>query len=392
MPPHEPIIRWIALGLLALGLLWFLAAAIGLRPRAVRVRRAIRRSGSGTMLCGACGHPAVSLGTIESCPECGCSYAAVGLDGRTSGSRWAPPVLVVGLVLLGSWALGSVSLAPSAARWANERTIGSAELERWQSRAGFVADLLDPATGATPGLTIELERDLIGPATVPHGHTRRRPIEGRFTITLSHGPDASNARTVWRNDPIVRSSPMTPYDLYRMPGSATSARASPVAIPDAGALPSPWAGIRSRTPSLELSWTSGDDWWVLRDDNAASVERGKDIEMGVRALISASGISGTEDPPPFWSVRIYSSVLEIARDAGSVPFETRSPRGPGRTSFDGLAFTSEIVATPSRTPYHPAAPWGLAAAIGASAALLLVAVLVLFLSWRTRRLPARGAI
>ena len=100
--PYEPIIRWIALGLLGLGVAWIIIDAIGLRPRAIRVRRAIKRAGSASLLCGACWHPAVSLGAIDTCPECGSAYTAVGLDGTGTISRWAPPLLVWALVLLGA--------------------------------------------------------------------------------------------------------------------------------------------------------------------------------------------------------------------------------------------------------------------------------------------------
>lgn len=377
MLPHEPIIRWIALGLLSLGLLWFLAAAMGLRPRAVRVRRAIKRSGSGTMLCGACGHPAVSLGEITSCPECGSSYAVVGLDGRASGSRWAPSVFIVGLVLLGSWAVASIWLAPIAARWANERSIGAPMVERVLSTPIFAPTAFASDSGQVPDFALELDvvsdrpsdwrQRAGGPPAVLAGGTRR--------ARLVTGGGATRTAHLWMQmaDVIAERFPPDPDD--------------PSLI--AAMSPSSAGGLPAAMDVLELEWAPASGSWTLGSRRAGALQAGTGLDAGISAMRTHASARMGPSTGPAMSGAHADLFARLIRQTDSAPSEP--PRDDALPAFSGLSTFGNAERVLSSTPYAAAAPMGLTAAIGASAALLLVAVLVFFLSWRTRRLPPRDA-
>lgn len=389
--PYADTIRPIALGLLALGVLWVILAAIGLRPRAIRLRRTIKRSGSSGLLCGSCGHPAVSLGSIGTCPECGSEYAEVGLDGRATPSRWSPPVFVLGVFLLALWALGSLSLAPMAARWANQRAIGSAELERWQSKAAFVANSFDPATGWSLAVAVEVDRDLLGPATAPAGQSERTAIWGTITIRMTTGPNARSAESMWISDPMTNREYLR-WEMANPMGDARLAgKAPPPPPPMAGALASPWDGLRASEPTFNLERSPTGPAWTLSDASGAILERGDRPGEARRALISAAFKSRSVDD----QTRIFTMLEEDLRLLDEWPpidaLEEFRPSYASTFALPNLRVLSEITATPSRTLFHPSAPWGLTAAIATSASLALLAIVLLFLCWRSKRGPAAAS-
>ncbi|MFI4917827.1 MAG: hypothetical protein ACIAS6_15140 [Phycisphaerales bacterium JB060] len=390
--PHEATIRIFALGLLALAAVWFLAAAIGLSPRAMRVRRAIKRSGPGTMLCGACGHPATSLGSIDTCPECGSLYATVGLDGRATPSRWAPPVFVLGVFLLGVWALGSIWLAPVAARWANEWSVGSAQLERWQSRAALRTTDRDPATDQPFEVVAELSRELIGPATLPAGATDRPALGGTATLHLMHGPAVQGASSTWNTDPMAMSDYMKWQLANPMGGSVNGMTAPPPAPAVAGALPSPWDTLRTNAPTATLRWSIGSEAWTLTDTMGGSPQRGTGLPEGVSAMAVRLGFDPAGDEPEPMRRNLAGSLGIVTSEKHTGRLRTIRPSERAHLYFGRFLVLGEVTATPTRTTIHPSAPMGLTAAIATSASLLLVALVLLWLSWRAGRAPASAPI
>jgi hypothetical protein len=383
--PYEATIRTIALGLLALAALWIIATAIGVRPRAIRVRHALRRSAPGTMLCGACGHPAVSLGTIESCPECGSPYALAGLDGRSTASHWAPPLFVAGVLLAGAWLLGSIWLAPRAASWANTHTIGSAQLERWQSRLALRTTMTDLDTGQPVGVVAELDRDLVGPTTAAAGSTGRPALGGTATLHLMQGAAVQDATRVWDTDPITQSA----QDLWLMAqgggGSMGGGSGATPAFPDAGAMPSPWDGLRKAASTATLRWSIGSDRWTLTDAVGGPPLRGRGLEAGVSALAGRLGFEAIRTPPDPYRPNLAESLALAALGGHTKELAPVRPDRWNRMYFGRFMVVGELTANPTRATIHPAAPIGLTAALATSASLLLVAALLFALSWRTTR-------
>lgn len=380
--PFDTTIRAIALGLFALTALWLILAALGLRPRAIRVRLALQRSGPETLLCGACGHPAVALGEIQSCPECGSSYAFAGLDGKATASHWSPPTLVLGVMLAGVWLLGSTWLAPKAASWGNQVTIGSAQVERWQSRLALRTTVADLGTGQPAAVVAELNRDLLGATTPQAGSTTRPALGGTATLHLMQGPAVRDATSVWENDPITQST----YDRWLWArGGRTGA---PSAVPEAGAMDSPWDALRQAAPNATLRWRIGSEDWTLTDSMGGSTQRGTGLDAGISAMAGRLGFEPIRTPADAYRPNLAESLAQAASAEHAHRLQPVRPDEWTRMYFGRFMVVGEITATPTRVLIHPVAPLGVAAAIATSATLLLVALALLWLSRLTRRGPA----
>lgn len=403
--PHEPIIRWIALGLLGLGVAWIIIEAIGLRPRAIRVRRAIRRSGSASLLCGSCGHPAVSLGAIDTCPECGALYAAVGLDGAGTISRWAPPVLVCTLVLLGAWLLGSATLAPAAARWANQKSIGAPMVSSDRTLSALAPRGSGVGPHARPPLAIEIDATLVRPRD-PMVSLVPPPLPGStITVRAAAGPAVAGAEPIWSaasaQSPYATMAGLRIHSSSVALGSSAPSRAVPPSTP--APLVSPWDALFAAAGPHELTLDPVTTRWTLRDPAGATLQRGSGVEAGALALLEAIGITpgsrtGTMTPDEAWAegaLRALSALLADPTNSRThLNWAGGQPLSPPEFAIRNAALEYAGIpslAQPTRvSALHPSAPWGLTAAIATWALLLLVAIVVLAIAWRSRRRARRS--
>lgn len=403
--PHEPVIRWIAFGLIGLAAAWVVIAAIGLRPRAIRVRRAIRRSGAGSLLCGSCGHPAVSLGKIEACPECGSRYAEVGLDGRTSGSCWSPPVAVLFVLLLGLWALGSVWLSPIAARWANERSIGAPTVTRERMLSGLTTRWVAQGTSpdAPPSIAVEIDAELFRPNDPTVSLVPPPLPTSTVVVRLAMGPGVSNAEAEWKIAWV--SSPYSSYRHLRLHSSyALYGRMGQPPVPQAPQpFASPWASMFASTPPHEVVIDASTWDWVVRDPLGDPVAQGRGQGEAISALFDHAGLRAMARAEDFATGTAAEAVAD-AIDAAITP----RPPSSSMTSYPASFFDWTTRTTSAPTDiylylfeplednvaihvYHRAAPWSLVAAIGTSALLLVVAMILLAIAWPSRRIPSRTA-
>lgn len=369
--PLEPVISWIALGVIGLGAAWIFIEAIGLHPRAIRVRRAIRRSGAGSLLCGNCGHPAVSLGEIEACPECGSRYASVGLDGRASASRWSPPMVLVVLLLLGTWALGSMWLAPIAARWVNEQTIGAPAVERVRSTRLFGPTAFASGSGRIPDFAFELDVLTDRPSNWRIGPGRDHPVlaGGKRQLRLAIGGGASALAQSWMH--------IAPVMAERFPPDA----GDPSLI--AAMRPSSAGGLPPDMDIFTLEWDPAKRSWTLGSRRLGALDDGIGLDTGIDALLTHARSSPGLSSGPVMSDAHARTMAELAQLTDSARVEP--PRRDALPDFVGLSAHGEAEAVVWSTPYTRAAPWGLVAAVGSSASLLLIALVLWLLSWRTSR-------
>jgi hypothetical protein len=399
--PYEDTIRWIALGLLALGVLWVIAAAIGLRPRAMRLRRTIRRCGSASLLCGSCGHPATSLGEIHTCPECGSRYNIVGLDGMATASRWSPPVFVFGAFLLGLWTLGSISLAPMAARWANERTIGAPMVSSQRTLSGFT--LAGPGVGphAWPPVAVEFDARIFRPLDPIISLVPPPLPSSTITVRAAGGPGVSGARADWQTAMTTSpwSSQKSPYwipvHVFNAAGGSTAS--PPPSTPPA--LASPWEAMFATSTPHALTIDPESERWTLRDPSGAMLSKGTGLAPAVSALLEAIGIGTSPSPDPNADEAarralvgaITSNTTPKRRDImlGLPPIGDpwSAPQPTPAATAAGLVSLGELKGDSTTHLLHRASPWGLAAGFTTSAALLLIAILLLTVSWRSRRPP-----
>lgn len=394
--PYEPIIRWIALGLLALGLLWLLTAAVGLNPRAIRVRRALRKSGGATLLCGACGHPAVSLGSIDTCPECGSAYTAVGLDGTGTISKWTPPLLVCALVLLGAWLLGSATLAPSAARWANQKSIGAPMVSSYRVLSALSPFGSAAAPHALAPLVVEIDATLVRPLN-PGTNLVPPPLPGsKISVRAAAGPAVAGAEPIWtaawRRSSYAMTSGIRIHSSRATYGSPTPSRSA--APSGATSLVSPWDAMLAAAGPHELTLDPTDARWTLRDPAGATIGRGSGVEAAALALLDAIGVTPESWPDETWAegarlalpARLADPTnrASIATAVASSPGD--QPNNPSEIATRRAALLYDSMsplAEPTRVAtLHPSAPWGLTAAIGTSALLLVIALILLAIAWR----------
>lgn len=403
--PYEPIIRWIALGLIGLGVAWIIVEAIGLRPRAIRVRRAIRRSGAGSLLCGNCGHPAVSLGEIEACPECGSRYAEVGLDGRASGSRWSPPAAVLFVLLLGLWALGSVWLSPIAARWANERSIGAPTVARERMLLGLTTRWVAQGTSpdAPPSIAVEIDAELVRPNDPVVSLVPPPLPTSTIVVRLAMGPGVSTAASEWEAGWHAWAMSSGVYVGLHASSRVYGRFQQPAAPPPPPPLASPWASMFASTPPHEAVIDAATWDWVVRDPSGVVVAEGRGQGEAISALFDHAGLSMMAKAEGFATGTAAEAVAD-AMDAAITPRHPPSPMTSYPASYfdwstrttsaptDIHLYHSEVLEDNVTTHvYHRAAPWGLAVAIATSALLLLLAMILVAIAWPSRRVPSRGA-
>ncbi|MGD1917330.1 MAG: hypothetical protein ACFCBV_14245 [Phycisphaerales bacterium] len=375
--PYADTIMAVALGLLGVAMLWVLASSIGCTPRAIRIRRAAKTRGGEAFLCGACGHPATTLGRVRVCPECGAEYARVGLDAPGTSVRWAMPPVVLLLLLLGRSALGMLHASPIAARWANERAIDSGELEHWRSRAVMSSGLYDPATGTQPGLVVEIDRDFVGPAFTPPGATRREPLAGTLTARFTYNTLPGGFHGAWASHSIQRQ------------GVAQARRNSlnnppPPAYPGPAALATPWDQQHTTAPTLTLRWRVGREDWTLTAGRGAVVESGNGISGGVHAAFDRTGLLRDADGLTDVGEMVLAGIDGALQGKHAMRMRRYIPSEHGYARIEGMYVFGEVTATPARLSIHPASPWGVAAAVAVPAALLLVSLIMVWFAVRAR--------
>lgn len=378
--PYEATIRWIALGLLSLGVLWVILAGTGLRPRAMRLRRTIKRSGTATLVCGACGHPAVSLGSIETCPECGAVYAEVGLDGTATAARWSPPPTVLAIVLLGGVALGAVELAPWVAGKANQVSIGTSGVETVISSSPFLPNKHDPQTGKPPPIAIQIDGDVVRahrPATnslgTSLGWNPRSPrvpasdiLESTITIRLTVGVGWTEAYESW-NSQAYPPTKAPPYSFMSGVGS--------------------WDAMQAVVPTHVLEVRYNAQRWTLRDPTGRVVDRGEGLRAGIESLYEHAGI-GDDLAHPWSNADSSWDELDSIIEETNTSTDQYWP-DPWLTGADDADFRpiGRVDSKTSLHHIHPASAWGLTAAITTTGMLVLLAIFLFFVSQRTRRRP-----
>lgn len=383
--PHETTIRWIALGLLALVLLWVLVSAVGLTPRAIRLRRGAKQDGGATLRCGACDHPAVSLGQINECPECGARYDKVGLRAPGTGIRRSVPIWILAVLLLGVCALGTVEFGPRAAAMANRRVAGADALEHWRSKAALVPYVgSGPASTPLP-LAVELDRELVGPATAPTGTRSGGPLAGTFQLRLSLGTAPDAATSTWKNDPTVKAiEAHASQSIYMMGSINAPGPPSPSPSPEPGSLQSPWRALHSTNPTATLRWSLGGTRWTLSDNRGGNSTRGTGLDDGLRAAFDRLGVDTTGTTAGAPAVNVFETMRELVADPriprmGSIRASSR-----GVHYIGALRLFNELHATPTQTAFHRTMPWSMAAFAAVPVGLLAISAAIFWLACRGR--------
>ncbi|MFI4914960.1 MAG: hypothetical protein ACIAS6_00460 [Phycisphaerales bacterium JB060] len=337
------LVGWVSL---AIALLWVLLAAIG-TPRATLPRRWKGRAHSA--VCGACGHPAVDLGRIGRCPECGTDYQHGGVLTRAAAVRLGPPYAVVVLLVVWAGVMAWTYLVPWAAGVANLRTIGARDVLEIERRAMLQQDTRNSMIHAyptgwqrkTPDFTIEISQSLVRADTPPLA-----------------GDGALNG------DPRV---------VVRM--------------------------VVAGGGQAVLRWARDGDRWTLHAKDGGEIDAGGDLREGMRALFAA-----TEDPPRL-RTGTGSHTVPITRtheiaDAIEATGELAGKQMMGRVRYSndgGLVGSADqrwpemLQETVTTHRTHRLAPAGVAAAAATRALVVLAGLLVLLgVALVRRRVLATG--
>ena len=385
--PYADTITAFGLGMLALVALWLVIASIGCTPRAFRLRRLAKGDVAGGLRCGACGYGATALDRVRACPECGAEYARVGLDGTLSRLRHRPPHLVFLMFLIGIGTLIAPELAFRAARLANERLIGSAEIEHWHARTALLPIERFATEGLVPSVAIELERELVGPTSSQGSIANRPAVAGWLTLRITPRIAVDVEHSTWESDALVQSQRhgMWHQSLVTRRSTLGSTAGSTSSHPQAGALPSPWASLHTRTSTVTLAWAVGEQDWTLSGGNVADDVAGNGLNAGLRAAFERAGLDPTPTQSHLIGPGVFESLHDIIARPGASSLDPMHSGGRRMHYHGTLRTIGELVAVPRASLLHPSIPLGVATFLAVPVGIGVAIVVLLWLAIRQSR-------